>query len=76
MSLQDFFERFIADAEMLVKVFDANIREVVFRGRWYDIKQMNKEYRGPRYEVKCVGPINLSDYNYEQGLCITIDLKR
>lgn len=75
MSLQKFFEEFICDADMLVEVFDANMRKIVFRDRWLNIKSLDKEYRGNRYRVICCTPLTFTEIG-ENGLSLTIDLKR
>ena len=82
LSLQNFLETYISDAEIYLEVWDINMQRLVFNGQLLDIKSLEREYQENRYEVVCIQPIasvveiNKKIYENYPVLCINIDLRR
>lgn len=76
MSLYKFFKSFIMDADVYVEIFDANMRKILFRDKWLNIKELDKEYLGNRYRVMCIEAMIFVERGGYPGFSITIDLNR
>lgn len=82
LSLQNFLETYIGDAEIYLEVWDINMQRLVFNGQLLDIKSLEREYQENRYEVVYIQPIasvvKIDEKIYENYpvLCINIDLRR